>query len=240
MRRGVKAKDHHPKTPSPAEALLFVGAIVKHKHRHTGFGVSKGSGRIKEFIEPKPGWHRALVNWFETEPGADDGCDQFIDTDQLDIDAIGTLGKLVEEAGCQMTLFGQPVTTEELRTAATESALDRIENALNPNGIRLGQIVHLRGFAKGEDRAHVVVAEPSAGRVKLAYCGTERWYVAKWYAVEFLITDLKDNHHVRRARRWLDKAEVGPGGWKRILCGPWAGGEWETVGHVDIQPAVSP
>lgn len=237
MTRKAKAAVPAPKTPSPAEAHLFEGALVKHVNRHNGFGVAKGRGIVRGFIEPEPGWHRALVAW-DDEDGQG-ATEQYVDTDKLEMDAIGTLGKLVEDAGCQMTLFGQPVTTEQLRTAATESALDRIENALNPNGIRLGQIVHLRGFAKGEDRAHVVVAEPSAGRVKLAYCGTERWYVAKWYAVEFLITELKDNHHVRRARRWLDKAEVGPGGWKRILCGPWAGGEWETVGHVDIQPAAS-
>lgn len=98
----------------------------------------------------------------------------------------------------------------------------------------LGQVVHVRGFNKGENRAHVIVAGPSAGRVKLAYCGTERWYVPKWYAIEFIITELQDNPHTRRARRWLDKVKPDPDGWKRITCGPWAGGESETVGHVDV------
>lgn len=130
MKRGVKAKDHHPKTPSPAEALLFEGALVKHKDRYTGFGVSKTAGIIRGFIEPKPGWHRALVAWKDEDGEVE--AEQYVDTDKLEIDAIGTLGKMVSDAGLQMTLFGVPVTTEELRTAATERAMDRIEHALNP------------------------------------------------------------------------------------------------------------
>ncbi len=227
----------NPRTPTPADAELFVGMVVRHKNEDTGFGVARPRGRIKGFIEPEPGWHRALVAW-EGEEG-EAGTEQYVDTDKLRGDLIGTLGALAADAGVQMTLYGQPVTTEQLREAATTSAIDRMVNAVDPNGFRLGQIVHLRGFAKGEDKAHVIVGGPSAGRVRLAYCGSERWYHAKWYATEFVITTLQDNAHVKRARRWIEREPFDPDGWKRILIGARYGGVGETVAiaHVSqVQP----
>jgi len=88
------------KSPTPIDACLFEGAIVKHAHRHTGFGVSKETGIIQSFIEPEPGWHRALVAWTDEDGNT---TEQFVDTDKLIVDAIGTLAKLVAEAGLTMT-----------------------------------------------------------------------------------------------------------------------------------------
>lgn len=75
-----KAKDAVTiQTPTPAEAGLAIGDTVRHTKRHTGFGVTGGSGTIESFIEPRPGWHRALVSWTEDET------EQFIDTDKLEL-----------------------------------------------------------------------------------------------------------------------------------------------------------
>ena len=107
--------------------------------------------------------------------------------------------------------------------------------------IQLGDVVHIRGFKKGDDKAHVVVSESRFGRVRVAYCAYERWYVPQEYAVEFVVTDLKDNAHTRRARRWLrgdvpaHKPRRSSDGWLRIHCGGWrSDGTEETVGHVDV------
>lgn len=102
--------------------------------------------------------------------------------------------------------------------------------------LTLGTVVHVRGFRKGVDRAHVVVAGPREGLVKLAYCATERWYMAKWYAIEFVITEVSDNNpHVRRARRWIAKITADADGCKRIQTGRFGQpGGVETVGHVDL------
>jgi len=106
--------------------------------------------------------------------------------------------------------------------------------------LHLGAIVHVKGFRKGSDRAHVVVAGPRDGLVKLAYCATERWYMAKWYAIEFVITEVDDkNPHVRRARRWLAAVVPEADGWKRIQTGRFGQpGSTETVGHVDLVPVA--
>lgn len=236
-------------TPTPEEAGLTVGAVVKHKDRAQGFGIPRVAGRIKDFIEPQPGWHRALVGWGETERDADDGCDQFVDTDKLKVveqptvedriavgDNIGALCQLVKDCGGQMTLFGQPIDASGLRAAAETSVDERLANAVDPGGIRLGQIVHVRAFKKGENRAHIVLAGPSAGRVKLSYCGTERWYISAWYPTEFIITMLQDNAHVRRAKRWRDGIKHSPDGWRRIGCGPTYNQTIETADHIDHPP----
>lgn len=104
--------------------------------------------------------------------------------------------------------------------------------------LHLGAVVNVRGFRKGSDRAHVVVAGPRDGLVKLAYCATERWYMAKWYAIEFVITEVDEkNPHVRRARRWLAAVIPEADGWKRIQTGRFGQpGSTETVGHVDLTP----
>lgn len=115
--------------------------------------------------------------------------------------------------------------------------VETVEANLDRNArMKLGAVVHVRGFAKGENRAHVVVAEPREGRVKLAYCATERWYAAKWYATEFVILEVDEkNPHVRRARRQLAKVKPDFDGWKCIRTGRYGSeGEIEIVGHVDI------
>lgn len=108
--------------------------------------------------------------------------------------------------------------------------------------LRLGSVVYVRGYSKGEDRAHVVVCEPVGGRVKLAYCGSERWYLAKWYATEFVLVDVDEqNPHVKRARRWLAKVKPDHDGWKRIQTGRYGQlGAPETVGHADHVGAMVP
>jgi hypothetical protein len=116
--------------------------------------------------------------------------------------------------------------------------------------IRLGQIVHLRGHAKGDGAAFVVVKEPMHGRIKLVYCGSTRWYVARWFDVADIIVELTENAHVKRARAWLNGATA------RIHSKAWcmapeprngflyidASGngrdsQWEAVGHVDLPQA---
>jgi hypothetical protein len=59
-------------------------------------------------------------------PPADDTVAAMIDRG----DSIGALCALVKEAGAQLTLFGEPVTADELRTKATERAIDRMADAL--------------------------------------------------------------------------------------------------------------
>ena len=40
-------------------------------------GTTKGVGVVLWLVEPKPGWHRALVNWKAEK------VDQFVDVDKL-------------------------------------------------------------------------------------------------------------------------------------------------------------
>lgn len=93
---------------------------------------------------------------------------------------------------------------------------------------KLGDIVNVRGFAKGDDRAHVVVDLAQPGRLGVCYCGHERWWARKTYAIEF-ITPAVDNAHSRRAARWVARAKPGPDGWTRIAIG-WKTHGTETIG----------
>lgn len=45
------------------------------------------------------------------------------------LDAIGTLGRLLEEGGATMTLYGQPVTAEQVRHFAATLAVAKLEQA---------------------------------------------------------------------------------------------------------------
>lgn len=56
-------------------------------------------GTVRDFVEPKPGWHRALVQWDS------DRCEQFVDVDQLEkVDTLPrplTLEELCDELGIE-------------------------------------------------------------------------------------------------------------------------------------------
>jgi hypothetical protein len=85
-RKSKARKGQHvpaPQTGTPESHGLAVGMRVRHVNAKTGFGIVKTAGTIREFIEPDPGWHRALVGWDESAPGESDGCEQFIDVDKL-------------------------------------------------------------------------------------------------------------------------------------------------------------
>lgn len=56
----------------------YIGERVLHAKRRTGFGVAREAGTIRGFIEPKPGWHRALVHWQE------DDTEQYVDVENLE------------------------------------------------------------------------------------------------------------------------------------------------------------
>lgn len=106
--------------------------------------------------------------------------------------------------------------------------------------MRLGDVVHVLTCRKSHDgrgaRAYVVVSEPVGGRVKLCYCGSARWFVARWHPVEDVLTKVDENGYVREARRLLALERKRPDrdGWIRIKTGRSPNWVMETVGHVEV------
>lgn len=82
MTASKRNQESRPATPTPADAGLHVGAVVVHRDRLSGFGVHRHAGTIGAFVEPRPGWHRAIVAW-QDESGAVE-YEQFVDTDKLE------------------------------------------------------------------------------------------------------------------------------------------------------------
>jgi hypothetical protein len=129
-----------------------------------------------------------------------------------------------------VTAPGQAPEAKWAEREALDNALDLITGKIahEPEpadaggaAVKPGQIVHVRGFKKGEHRAHVVLAVLPSGRgVLVAYCATDRWQTPKAYSMEFIITELQDNVHVRRARRWIEREPFDADGWRRIGVGP--------------------
>jgi len=100
-----------------------------------------------------------------------------------------------------------------------------------PLTVTCGDIVNL---VDDRESAYVVVAM-FANRVQLVYCGSERWYVPKWYEGNQILAPATVNKHSRRARRWLDKAGYDPDGWRRINCGRYGNEQRVTVDHVAMR-----
>lgn len=85
--------------------------------------------------------------------------------------------------------------------------------------LKLGDLVNVRGHAKGEHRVHIVVEEqPHPGRVGVSLCG-ERWFSPQRYAVEFVSLAPEDSKETKRVRRMLARVKPDPDGWTRICVG---------------------
>lgn len=98
--------------------------------------------------------------------------------------------------------------------------------------MRLGDLVTLTAGPKA-GRPHVVVHEPTRGRVRLCYCGTERWYVPAWHDVATVKTEVPaDDPLFKRARFLLSEITADPDGWKRLSVGRDGQVQKVIVGHI--------
>lgn len=107
----------------------------------------------------------------------------------------------------------------------------------DPTTLRLGDIVHV-----GDDTssAYVVLAvNGDYTKARLAYCGSERWYVPEWVDIAKVVLPATDNKNTRRARRKLDKAGFDPDGWRRIVVGRYGSQSRVEVDHISLQRSGS-
>lgn len=99
------------------------------------------------------------------------------------------------------------------------------------DSINPGAIVNVVGDTSS---AYVVIAT-FANRVQLVYCGSERWYVPKWFDLKEVVTPANVNKNSRRALRWLERAGFDPDGWRRISVGRSGSESRVAVDHVSMQ-----
>lgn len=98
--------------------------------------------------------------------------------------------------------------------------------------MKLGDLVTLTEGPKA-GRPHVVVHEPTRGRVRLCYCGSERWYVPAWHDAATVKTEVpEDDLLFKRARHLLSEVTADPDGWKRLAVGRDGQVQKVIVGHI--------
>ncbi len=104
--------------------------------------------------------------------------------------------------------------------------------------MKLGDIVTVTMGTK-VGRPHVVVGGTRDGRVKLCYCGSDRWYVPAWHRSE-VVVPIKDfglhGRTVRRCKLLLlaERENPRPDGWIIIQAGTAYNKQEVIVGHVEV------